>query len=189
MIFDVKVCTTLYICITLWNNMSYLYCLCQKINFLFQSIKMRRKIFWILGVILIIALSIIAFFVLANYSEGYRTGNIMKISKKGVIFKTWEGQLNVGNMQMITAAANGTPGSIWDFSVTDPSVLTQIEKAVDDGEQVKVYYHEKYYQFSWRGDTKYIVYKVEEIDRPAQPLRSTENQSPASVNTPPKPVY
>ena len=34
----------------------------------------------------------------ANYSEGSRSGRLIKISKKGVLFKTWEGQLDVGGI-------------------------------------------------------------------------------------------
>jgi hypothetical protein len=46
-----------------------------------------------------IACSIVAFgafMFFANYSEGVRSGVLMKISKKAYVFKTHEGQLNIG---------------------------------------------------------------------------------------------
>lgn len=131
---------------------------------------MKRKILTVLGLLVVIGLLVGSYFVFGNYSDGYRTGYVMKISKKGVVFKTWEGQLNVGNMQMITPNAAGTPSNIWDFSVENADVIKEIETAVDHGKLVKLYYHEKYYQFSWKGDSKYFVYQVEEINAP--PLRN-----------------
>ena len=31
-----------------------------------------------------------------TYSEGYRAGELVKFSHKGVIFKTWEGEISQG---------------------------------------------------------------------------------------------
>lgn len=54
---------------------------------------------------------------------------------------------------------------MWDFSVEDaPEVVKQIEEATESGYRVKVSYHEKYYQLDYRGDTKYMVYRVEKIE-------------------------
>ncbi len=96
----------------------------------------------------------------ASYSEGFRAGAMVKISKKGYVFKTIEGELNLGNY----FSDKGNPStSIWSFSV-DPSadtVIKKLEEAVSSGKRVKLHYKEMYTQFSWRGDTKYFVYKVE----------------------------
>ena len=98
--------------------------------------------------------AIVAYFTLyANYSDGIRVGTIVKFTKKGVVFKTHEGRLQ-----------QGSSNEFWDFTVeNDTAVLHQIERANDYGYRVKAYYHEKYYQFDWRGDTKYLVYKVEKV--------------------------
>ena len=87
-----------------------------------------------------------------NYSDGDRAGNIVKFSRKGYIFKTHEGQLQLGSSN-----------SIWDFSVTDEAVATQLQDAANQGKRVVLKYHEKLYQFDWRGDTKYIVYEVDPV--------------------------
>ena len=84
----------------------------------------------------------------------------MKVSKKGVVFKTWEGQLNVGGLQGGESAGD-VATTVWNFSVTNEAIVEDIEQAVDAGTKVKLHYREKYMQFDFRGDTKYIVYKVE----------------------------
>ena len=55
----------------------------------------------ILIVIVIVVLAIIAFLSFGKYSEGHRAGIIMKVSKKGTIFKTWEGQMNLETLGAI----------------------------------------------------------------------------------------
>ena len=41
---------------------------------------------------------------------------------------------------------------------------TSIDEAVKEGYRVKLYYKEKYFQFDWRGKTKYFIYEVEIIE-------------------------
>jgi hypothetical protein len=109
---------------------------------------------------LVVAIGVFVFLNVANYSTGYRSGVPIKISKKGVLFKTWEGQLNVGGM---TTTADGTIPTQWDFTVKNgaDSVLTKIDNAILYGKRVKLLYDEKYARFFWLGDTKYFVYDVE----------------------------
>lgn len=105
---------------------------------------------------------VMLFFYYANYSTGYRAGVPTKISKKGVIFKTNEGTLNVGGL---TNSADGTIHTTWDFSVkgSDEEVLQKIDEAIQNSGRVKLLYKEKYVKLFWRGDTKYFVYDVEII--------------------------
>lgn len=123
----------------------------------------KRKLFMILGVVLLLGLLGGSFAVFGSFSEGYRAGTVMKLSKKGFVFKTLEGQLNMGG----AAGSEGSDiaSSVWSFSVDrgDVQVVQAIEEAVDSGSRVKLHYKEKFYQFSWRGDTKYFVYKVEKV--------------------------
>jgi len=120
---------------------------------------MKKLIIAGISFLLIVSISI-WIYTSATFSEGYRAGNIMKLSKKGIIFKTYEGQLNVGGI-----VSNNGDGlsNIWEFSVTNQGVIYQIENAVDRGKRVKLFYKEKYVKIPWRGKTKYIVYKLEEI--------------------------
>lgn len=118
----------------------------------------------LLGIVVLVSWG--SFAVFANYSNGVRAGVIQKFSKKGYVFKTWEGQLFQGTT-VAGYAGNATPlsGTIWDFSVdcNNKEVVDAINKALISGKRVTLHYKEKYYKFSWRGDTKYFIYKVDEI--------------------------
>lgn len=112
----------------------------------------RRTLWIILAAGLIFS---IGYYIYRTYtiSEGTRTGMLFKISKKGVMFKTYEGQLHLGGSTILT------PQSTWDFSVQNETVYQQAQQL--DGKNIKVYYKELIDPFPWQGDTKYLVYKVE----------------------------
>ena len=112
--------------------------------------------------ILALVLMIGAYYIFGSYSEGSRAGTIVKLSRRGVLVKTYEGQLNMGGVSGDT----GSPASsLWDFSVDGgkDEVIKQLEEASLNGKRVKLYYKEKFFNLSWRGDTKYFVYKVESV--------------------------
>ena len=83
------------------------------------------------------------------------------MSNRGVVFKTHEGQ---ATYRGVTAGAEGELAStIWDFSVKRENevVLNSISKAADEQKRVKLFYDEKFHQWSFFGDTKYFVTEVE----------------------------
>jgi hypothetical protein len=94
-----------------------------------------------------------------TYSKGTRAGTLIKISYKGVVFKTYEGQLNLGGFRQ--DAGEGISGNIWEFSVWEDEVYDILQDY--EGKQVKLYYREKYKSMPWQGDTEYFIYKVEEV--------------------------
>ena len=53
-----------------------------------------KKLLWPVA-ILILMVSLTG---CGNYSNGNRVGNITKFSEKGIIWKTWEGQLHLGGI-------------------------------------------------------------------------------------------
>jgi len=121
----------------------------------------RIILFSILGLLVVGGL-LFALSIVLTFSEGYRAGTVMKMSRKGVLFKTNEGQLNTGGG---FSSDGDVTSSIWNFSVApgDEEVLRDIEKAVDGQYRVKLYYGEKFFTWKFRGDTKYFVTKVEEV--------------------------
>ena len=128
-----------------------------------KSINVKRvKKSALLTILGIAVVGILSFVVYANFtfSEGSRNGTVIKLSKKGVAFKTYEGQLNVG---AYVREGNGAPTTIWEFSVPkgNQDVLDDINEAVDKGRRVKLHYKEKLTTLPWRGDTKYLIFKVE----------------------------
>ena len=115
----------------------------------------------IAGAVLVgLALTAVLFAMYANYSSGLRAGVPVKFSRKGVIFKTYEGELNVGGL---TNSADGAIPTTWNFTVrrSNEKVQRDMERAMTEGRRVKLHYDEKYVQLFWRGDTPYFVREVE----------------------------
>jgi hypothetical protein len=68
-----------------------------------------------------------------SYSEGDRSGYLQKFSRKGWICKTYEGELAMTTVP-------GTAPVIWEFSVRDEAVATEIADLL--GRKVILHYHE-----------------------------------------------
>jgi hypothetical protein len=118
-----------------------------------------------IGIILILLLIVVIVFLnLANYSKGFRAGVPTKLSQKGVLFKTWEGQMNVGGL---TNSPEGAIPTQWDYTIkkSADSVVNKLNDAILEGRRVKLLYEEKYVKFFWLGDTKYFVYDVELLNK------------------------
>ena len=98
-----------------------------------------------------------------TYSDGFRAGKLIKFSKKGYIFKTWEGQIYLGTL---TPDEAGIASKYWDFSVDkgNASVIKALEDAMTSKHEVRLHYREKVVQFNWRGETKYYVDSVNMVD-------------------------
>jgi len=114
-------------------------------------------------IVLTLFIGVMLFLYYANYSDGYRAGVPIKISHKGKLIKTHEGELNEGGL---TNTAQGVLPSKWAFSIKDKDseVRKKLEEAIEENRRVKVYYYEKYAQLFWLGDTKYFVHKVQILD-------------------------
>lgn len=99
-----------------------------------------------------------------NYSNGERIGFVTKFSQKGLIWKSWEGELNLTQTGMNTS-------STFDFSIDNDNQKEEHVKLLDSaatlGWKVKVRYHEVagYNWFRNRGETSHFVSNVEVLDR------------------------
>jgi hypothetical protein len=87
-----------------------------------------------------------------SYSEGERAGYLQKLSRKGWLCKTWEGEILLSSM----------PGAIperFAFTVRDPNVVQQMQKLM--GQRVQITYSQhKGVPTSCFGETEYFVDKV-----------------------------
>ena len=111
-----------------------------------------------LGIFLAIvaaAFALWTFFTLTwSYSAGERAGYVQKLSKKGWICKTWEGE-----MAMVTMP--GTVAEKFYFTVRHDSVASKINQTV--GRRVVLAYEEhKWIPISCFGDTGYFITGVRE---------------------------
>lgn len=124
---------------------------------------MRKWI--ILFIFLFLVFGILYYITFGYYSEGKRGGFVVKLSKKGYVFKTYEGVLNVGGLYEGGGTLNATQ---WDFSVGGDNELAvaKLEEAIKTGRRVSLTYEEKFFILPWVGDTKYFVTEVEILDTP-----------------------
>lgn len=93
-----------------------------------------------------------------TYSDGNRTGLLQKLSHKGTIFKTYEGELVLSSISSTAGVALASEK--FYFSVADKAVATKMESF--EGKKVKVHYLQKNGKLPWRGESEYIVDDVEQ---------------------------
>lgn len=123
----------------------------------------RRVIKFIAIIAVLAAVGYLCFAYWGVYDEGVRAGTVLRISKKGMIFKTYEGQLNV---QTFGAIKGANPiAEVFDFSVGSgrEDVIHELEQVALSGERVNLHYVARYVSFPWRGDTRYFITRVERV--------------------------
>jgi hypothetical protein len=101
------------------------------------------------------------FFYYCIYDEGMHAGTVLRVSKKGLVFKTYEGQLN---LQSFGALKGPTPfAETFDFSINKsrPGVVRELDEVARTGERVNLHYIKNHMKFPWRGETKYFILGVE----------------------------
>ena len=102
-----------------------------------------------------------------EYSEGSRSGVIQKLSKKGVIWKTWEGELNLGyNDSRIDLEGRQTIApAVFMFSCSSNDIAKSLTDAEQAGRRVTIGY-KQYFLRGWdKGGTSYDVTKVHDGTR------------------------
>ena len=117
---------------------------------------MKKVLFIFLLVVGLLASAYYALLYYVPYSEGTRTGELIKFSYKGVAVKTWEGEISQG----ISGA------QIFPFSVLDKDKEV-IQKLQDyQGRYVKLTYVERFGTLFFWGDTAYFITAVEVTQSP-----------------------
>ncbi len=121
---------------------------------------MRKAITWISIIVVLGLLGGMTFLYYGVYSEGVRAGTVIKLSRKGVMFKTWEGQLNIRSFGAVRS--ENSLSEVFEFSIESDAtdVIRQLEEVSLSGERVNLHYVERYRALPWRGSTRYFVTKV-----------------------------
>jgi len=89
------------------------------------------------------------------YSSGERAGYVQKISKKGWLCKTWEGELAMATLP-------GVIPQVFAFSVRDDAVADKIQRAA--GQRVALSYEQhRGVPSSCFGETEYFITGVRPI--------------------------
>jgi uncharacterized membrane protein YozB (DUF420 family) len=118
------------------------------------AVKKTKKVLrWTFSLLIIFLLIFVYFRYFFTYSEGYRAGLLQKFSNKGVVFKTYEGELILSSVSSTANVALASEKFI--FSVNKKHVSIQYDTL--QGKNVIVHYIEKRGTVPWRGDSKYLV--------------------------------
>lgn len=117
--------------------------------------KILRYLLITLTVIALLAATWIWLTLTWSYSEGDRAGYVQKLSKKGWLCKTWEGEIAMVTM----------PGAIpekFEFTVSHDAIAEKINALA--GKRVVLYYQQhKFIPSSCFGETEYFIEDVREV--------------------------
>jgi len=142
---------------------------------------MGQTLRWLIAVLVVLGLLFAAYtWVVLNwsYSEGERAGYVQKLSKKGWLCKTWEGELALVTMP-------GTVGEKFFFSVRDDAVAQKINESL--GKRVTVTYAEHIgVPTTCFAETRYFVSDVRIIDDPGPLAPIPERPAQPSAVPPPR---
>jgi hypothetical protein len=120
----------------------------------------RKKGSKILSTILFIFLAALVGFIFwkyyFTYSDGERFGLLQKFSRKGNIFKTYEGEMILSSVRGNTNVTIASEK--FYFSVGNKIIADQLMRL--QGRSVTVHYKQKNGTLPWRGESEYIVDSV-----------------------------
>ena len=136
-----------------------------------------KMMFWLLLVPILLIAGYFAVVLNWNYSTGERAGWVQKLSRKGWVCKTWEGEMAMVSM----------PGAIPEkflFTVRDDAVAESINKVM--GKRVTLHYEEKVgLPTSCFGETRHFVTTVVQVeDIPLVPGVVVPNQPATAPSAP-----
>lgn len=127
---------------------------------------MKKYIAWISFIIVVILAAFIYWKFAFTYSDGYRAGLLQKFSRKGTIFKTYEGEMILSSVQSNANVAIASEKFF--FSVSDDSIAKKLEQL--QGQFIVVHYEQKNSSLMWRGDSEYLVDSVRVAENPLRIL-------------------
>ena len=136
---------------------------------------MKKLVLYLISAIFLVACS-------ENYSRGERVGTVVQFSKTGLIWDSWEGQLN------LTQTGMNTSGEPFNFSFDndkeskkDSLMINLVNEAQAKGWKIKLVYHEVF-GWNWfhnRGQTNHFVDSVIVLDKKfSKPLENRKPEIP-----------
>ncbi len=118
--------------------------------------KLKRFFLMLCVVVAIIIAGTVYWRYFYTYSDGYRAGLLQKFSRRGNLFKTYEGEMILSS---ITSSSNVALASEkFNFSVINKNIWHQMDTL--QGQVVIVHYIQKKKAVFWRGDSEYRVDSV-----------------------------
>lgn len=127
------------------------------------------------GVQLIRSYAALAF----TYSTGDRIGYVQKLSRKGWVCKTWEGELQVSNIP-------GSAPVLFQFTIRDESIVQAVQRT--EGKQVALTYEQHPgIPLSCFGETEYFISAVRVLN-PQPGFPATPEAGPPAAPVPSAPT-
>jgi len=129
---------------------------------------MRKFIFLFVIVLLLFVTGYVYWFFYNPKSDGTREGMVQKFSRKGNVFKTWEGEMV---QQGFGTRGGNFNANYFYFSVVDDAVADSLEHGAQ-GKMVRVHYIQYRRSLPWRGDNyngknqengQYIIDRIEAV--------------------------
>jgi hypothetical protein len=114
-----------------------------------------RSFLWKTFLVIILLGAIVVYWFFFNvYSSGERKGTLIKITRKGNVFKTYEGEMWLSCRQMMNAEK-------FFFSISEPKLADSLMNLQD--ECLQLIYEQYRRPLPWRGDSKYMVVGFESV--------------------------
>lgn len=136
--------------------------------------KLIRLVLIFLAVVVLLAIGWVWIALHWSYSDGERAGYVQKLSRKGWLCKTWEGEMAMVSM----------PGAVPEkflFTVRGDAVAAQINGSL--GKRVVLHYEEHLgLPTSCFGETRHFVTGVKNIEEASSPMQV--NPAPANAAPP-----
>ena len=126
---------------------------------------LSHAVFWVLGRLHLVPVVIWGGYFLfgitvgidEEHSSGSLAGVVTKFSQKGMVFKSWEGELALSDSRKIQTELIA---DVFRFSTLDEDLAVQISEALKSGESVSIQYHEWFFH-PMTTNTGYIVKSIE----------------------------
>jgi len=109
---------------------------------------MKKFLGYFLLIIIIVGCLLIYWNYYNVFSDGERKGVLVKVTKKGNVFKTYEGEMWLSCRQMVSPEK-------FLFSIEDKALADTLENLQDQCIQVKYSQFRK--ALAWRGDSEYVI--------------------------------
>ena len=114
--------------------------------------------------LLVIVVGLFSFYYWGVYERGVMAGKVLRISEKGMVFKTYEGKITLESFGALKGA--NPIAETFDFSVEpdEKDLINNLQSVSLSGERVNLHFVKRYAKFPWRGDTRYFVTRVERLE-------------------------
>ncbi len=131
---------------------------------------MAKKISLIVLAVVVVGLLVFGYirYYVPFSDSGVKAGILNNVKHKGIIFKTYEGELIQSGFRPGT---QGLQSNEFQFSIESKELYDKLMSL--SGQNVKLHYKEYYGTLPWRGYTKFIVDSVISVD-PVQPIQQNE---------------